>query len=279
MVKAEQLCIAACKYLGQLYSVMDCQGFVERALSDCGNKTNLAGSNAWYRRMTWVGSPEECKAKFGKIPLGAFLFILSDNGKEPDHYKSDGIGNASHIGIYTNMSGAEMVKVSIDKFKNSAASGYNFGNGAIHSSSSRAHVCTSTFAGKAIRGGWNKIGLWNEIDYGINLDGKTPADGGKTMEYTAQVVTKNGGLLNMRSSKSTSANNRILQIQNGSEVTVIGEDGEWSEITYKGLKGYVINTYLQKVDGTEVPSDTITVDRKELERAYDILGDMLGLRG
>ena len=63
------------KYIGTPYTTMDCQGFVEKMLEDAGIKKNLKGSNAWYREMTWVGTPEECKKIFGAIPVGAFLFI------------------------------------------------------------------------------------------------------------------------------------------------------------------------------------------------------------
>ena len=75
-VDAKQLARAGYTYIGRLYSEMDCQAFVEQCLADCGMKINLPGSNAWYRRMDWTGTPEECKAQFGRIPVGAFLFIL-----------------------------------------------------------------------------------------------------------------------------------------------------------------------------------------------------------
>ena len=88
-------------YLGRKYTEMDCQAFVERCLRDVGIHLNLAGSNAWYRKMSWVGTPEECRAQFGGIPNGAFLFILEQDGKEPAKYRKDGIGNASHMGIKT----------------------------------------------------------------------------------------------------------------------------------------------------------------------------------
>ena len=80
MPKASELLKVSPKYLGTPYSKMDCQAFVEKCLSDIGIHDNLPGSNAWYRRMTWVGTPEECKTSFGKIPEGAFLFILKSDG-------------------------------------------------------------------------------------------------------------------------------------------------------------------------------------------------------
>ena len=135
------------KYLGRTYSQMDCQAFVEQCLADAGLRVDLTGSNAWYRTMTWVGTPEECRDTFGSIPVGAFLYILEQNGREPEKYKADGIGNASHIGLYI---GRDL--------------------GAIHSSYSKNGVHYSYFAGSTINGGWNRVGLWNELDYGESVN-------------------------------------------------------------------------------------------------------------
>ena len=115
MASARLLIRAAPAYLGTPYSTMDCQAFVEKCLSDIGINLNLAGSNAWYREVKahgWVGTPDECKKKYGTIPAGAFLFVLKNDGKEPEKYKTDGIGNSSHIGIYTGLSGKKMCEMS-----------------------------------------------------------------------------------------------------------------------------------------------------------------------
>lgn len=147
MVDGERLGDVGFKYLGTPYSVMDCQAFVEKCLSDCGCNKNLAGSNAWYREVMQNGAvmtPEECVKELGCVPKGAFLFILEQDGGEPSKYKGDGIGNASHIGIVT------MPR----------------GEGAIHSSASKGCVCESVFKGKTIKnGGWNRVGLWDKVSY------------------------------------------------------------------------------------------------------------------
>ena len=138
------------KYWGTPYSAMDCQAFVEACLKDAGLSLNLAGSNAWFRqvyRNGWVGTPEQCRAKFGFIPKGAFLFILEPHGGEPAIYWADGLGNASHMGIYTGV--------------------YTNGQkGAMASSKSKGGVIYSAFSGSTINGGWNMVGLWNRLDYG-----------------------------------------------------------------------------------------------------------------
>lgn len=274
MTTADSIIRAAPKYLGTPYSTLDCQAFVERCLSDAGLKKNLAGSNAWYRFLMqegWVGTPEECKAKFGMIPPGAFLLILSNNGAEPSKYHGDGIGNASHIGLYTNLSGAEMASMAL-KDGVAKARQYDFGNGAIHSSSSRGEVCTSNFSGKAINGGWNRIGLWRKISYGEKVDRILSGGEEIKVEYQAKVV---GGNLNMREQPSKSAE-RLCQIPDGSIVTVTDEAVEWAKTSYNGQVGWVMKQFLEPVGDDK---DTVTVNRKELERIYDQIGDWLGLRG
>lgn len=149
MVDGNKLGEVGFRYIGTPYSEMDCQAFIERCLKDCGDKTNLSGSNAWYREVMkngWVGTPEECVRMQGKVPKGAFIFILKEvSDSTPAKYRDDGIGDAIHIGIVT------------DKDK-----------GAIHSSKSKGEVCQSEFHGKTIKnGGWNRVGLWDKVDYGL----------------------------------------------------------------------------------------------------------------
>jgi hypothetical protein len=60
-----------------------------------------SGSNAMYRachsrgqEWTWADAVEN-----GRLVKGALVFILERDGKEPAKYQSDGLGNASHVGI------------------------------------------------------------------------------------------------------------------------------------------------------------------------------------
>ena len=264
MVDAGKMIKSACCYLGTPYSRLDCQALVEKALSDAGLKINLAGSNAWIREVMadgWVGTPEECKRKYGTIPAGAFLFILKNDGGEPAKYQGDGVGNASHIGIYTGMTGAEMVAVS----GNPNNSKYNYGDGAINSSSSREFVCTSRFNGKSINGGWNRCGVWNRINY--NGGGE-----GLKVDYQARVF---GGNLNVRAEPSKSSE-RIGKIPNGSVVDVTEDLTGWCKINYEGLTGYVVSNYIQQIK----PVDMISVPKDELQEIYNMIGKLLhGERG
>ena len=157
MIDGKKLAETAFRYLGISYSKMDCQAFVEQCLRDCGLEKNLAGSNAWYRETAAHGAvmtPEECAARLGTVPAGAFLFILEQDGKEPEKYRKDGLGNASHIGIVTGR-----------------------GEGAIHSSASRGCVAESRFQNKTVRnGGWNRVGLWDQVRFDYGDGGRTEPD-------------------------------------------------------------------------------------------------------
>lgn len=94
-------------YIGIPYSQLDCQGFVEQVLRDLGvRKTdgsvyNWRGSNSmWRNYIRWKGTIKECVEKFGHIPRGAFLFLVKNDGGEVERGYHDGLGNASHVGLY-----------------------------------------------------------------------------------------------------------------------------------------------------------------------------------
>lgn len=94
-------------YIGIPYETLDCQGFVEKVLADCGvRKPNgtvydWRGSNSMYRNYyQWRGTVKECEAKFGMIPQGALVFTRKTDGGEVERGYHDGLGNFSHVGIY-----------------------------------------------------------------------------------------------------------------------------------------------------------------------------------
>ena len=278
--KATDLIRAAPKFLGVPYSELDCQAFVEAVLKEIGIWENLPGSNAWYRHMTWVGTPEECKASFGKIPPGAFLFILSHNGKEPEKYKPDGIGNASHIGIYTGMTGYEMVQIAKNAGVENAAK-YDFGKGAIHSSQSRGFVCTSNFKGKAIDGGWNRVGLWDKLSYDIDIPGE-PEEG--VTPVTATVNGPNGETVFLRTKPSSQAS-WICRVPTGTEVETGENKNGWTAVSYNGQRGYMMSKFLAPAGSDPEQEATVPVLRSWLmglrQQATDIgkqIDELLGVK-
>lgn len=88
------------KNRGYTYQEMDCQSFIEAGLKAIGVRKNWRGSNhMWRDALAWKGTVDEALARFGEIPVGAWLFTIKQDGKEPATY-TDGI-NAAHVGCYT----------------------------------------------------------------------------------------------------------------------------------------------------------------------------------
>lgn len=264
---ASRLPLVAESYLGVSYDQMDCQKFVETCLKDVGIALDLPGSNAWYRKMTWVGTPEACVDKFGLVPDGAFLFILEQDGKEPEKYKVDGIGNASHIGLCTGRRGM----------------------GAIHSSKSKGCVVQSQFSGKTVKNrGWNRVGLWDALSYGEKADGilngnSLPADAGSSEESKGtgggsvidwqemEVRSGNGGPVNFR--KQPSVNSPLIaSVPVGTLVSAGPAENDWRPVKYRNRSGWMMALYLKD---PKPALETVPVPRAELESLYDMIGAWL----
>lgn len=88
------------------YNECDCQNFVELVLKDIGVRKsdgsiyNWKGSNSMYRNFfSWRGSIDECIARFGCVPVGAFVYVWQETGAELVGYFDD-LGNCKHVGIY-----------------------------------------------------------------------------------------------------------------------------------------------------------------------------------
>ena len=95
------------KYTGIPYKELDCQDFVEQVLKDCGVRNskgqayNWKGSNdMWRNALSWKGTIDECRTRYGSIPVGAWMFIVKRDGGEKERGYNDDQGNASHVAIY-----------------------------------------------------------------------------------------------------------------------------------------------------------------------------------
>ena len=214
--EAERLPALSIPYVqgGDTLSGMDCQGLMEYCLRRLGIRKNWRGSNAMWRDMVWRGSPEECRSAFGRIPLGAFLYILKDDGGERARGYQDGLGNASHVGVYTGS-----------------------GKGAVHASASRGCVAESAFSGKTVHnGGWNRVGLCAELDYGLDMK-----KGVSALKMT--VFSENGGRVRLRAAPGLEAQ-CLERLEPGEEVEMLGETGDWAIVSWKGEKGFMMRRFL-----------------------------------
>ena len=113
-------------------------------------------------------------------------------------------------------------------------------------------------------GKWSHHGKLSKIEYG--------GGGGQMEPYQARVV---GGKLNFREQPNKNAD-RICQIPEGTILNVTDEAQEWAMTSYNGQTGWVLGTYLEK---TGMDSDTVVVNRKDLEHIFDLIADLLGKRG
>ena len=222
MIDGAKLAGTGFRYLGTPYESMDCQAFVEQCLRDCGLEMNLAGSNAWYREVSKNGTvlaPEECVKQLGKVPAGAFLFILNQDGKEPEKYRKDGLGNASHIGIATGR-----------------------GEGAIHSSASRGCVAESRFRNKTISGGWNLVGLWDRVSYDYATANSETGASAPVTRLTLRRGSRGEAVKEMQA----------LLISRGYDLGRWGADGIFGKQTMKAVKAFQKDCGI-RVDGVVGP--------------------------
>lgn len=230
MIDGNKLGTVGFSKLGTPYDVMDCQKFVEWCLKQCGCDKDLAGSNAWYREVLKNGrvlTPEECVRELGCVPQGAFLFIHAYDGGEKKRGYHDGLGNASHIGICTLPNG----------------------EGAIASSASRGCVAESTFKQRSINGGWNMVGLWNQVCYdyggGSAHPDPIPAPDPEPLPEPdiATVWADNGKPVRIRKKKSTMST-RLAEVPCGDAVQVLDFEEDWSLVVWQGIRGYMMSKYL-----------------------------------
>ena len=236
------------RYLGRPYAEADCQQLWENCLADEGFRLNLRGSNAWYRRMDWTGTPEACRARFGCVPAGACLFIVEEGGGEVARGYRDGLGDAVHMGIRTE-------------------------RGAIHSSKSRGAVCESAFAERTVpNGGWNRVGLWKALRYGERIDRILSEDREETkaeMRKNARVVARRGKTVRLRAKPSAGAD-VLAQVPVGAEVSAGAEQDGWRAVTWNGCEGWMMAEYLQAEE------DALLAAAEHVEKALGILRELAG---
>lgn len=129
-----------------------------------------------------------------------------------------------------------------------------------------------------------KIGKWKYHGWLRKIGDEQPM---------GQTVTISGGnpnaYINMRYGPSREYKIRA-DIPQGSTGELIGysDDGNWAKVSVNGKTGYVQTQFVhtetapitnEPITTPTTDGETVTVFRSELEKAYDIIGDLLGLRG
>lgn len=227
--------------LGITYAQEDCQAFVEQTIKRAGGSMpDFRGSNDMFRNACDSVHPLDVSIREGLIAPGCVLFIVEQDGGEPERYKEDSLGNASHIGIYTG--GTPEV---------------------VHSSYSRGGVVGST-----LKNGWTHVGWLTAVDY---LQDDAPV----VAKPTAQVVADTGNIVRLRAKPSLEADT-LVKVPVGSMVEVLARAPDWWQVAYQGRAGWMMREFVRLVeDGTmELPDEPPA--QADIDRAA-LLVEMQGL--
>ena len=145
----------------------------------------------------------------------------------------------------------------------------------LNAKGEKSGFCRDPIGGKRP---WACVAYLKAVDYGTEQGDE------KSMEQ--EVIIRGGHAgspINLRASASTSA--KIIEtIPLNSSATLLGTDGSWSKIKYEDKTGYVMTKFVGSSDiptsnNPATPDGYILVKKVDLEKAYDIIGDLLGLRG
>lgn len=138
--------------IGIPYSKLDCQALMEEILTRGGvSHKNWIGSNdMWRNAVTDAAAISEWK----EIPVGAWLFTIKHDGKEPSYYY-DGV-NAAHVGWYC-------------------------GNGEVIHSTTGGVQWDSLTSGR-----WTHAALCKLLEYPEETNSATPDDGASAIQYLTQ---------------------------------------------------------------------------------------------
>lgn len=191
-----------------LYTVEDCQGFVENTVRRAGGEiTDYRGSNDMFRNA--------CSQVFplGQVRLqpGMVLFIHAFDGGEPDQYKADGLGNASHVGWYT----GGIYEV-------------------VHSGATKGQVSAST-----LKNGWTHAGYLKGVEYKVPSEEPNPPTI-STPGYINVPVDEN---VFLRISPNTDSP-WLARINGGERVEVLKAKSDWTNVLYDGKNGYVMTKFI-----------------------------------
>lgn len=125
----------------------------------------------------------------------------------------------------------------------------------LNAKGEKAGFCRDKLTAK---NGWDCVAYLKDVDYG----------GEEKMEMAKVVLPAgaSGSTVNMRRTPSRSSD-IVTKVPVGAEVQVLGDSGQWCQISYGDRTGYMMSNYIEYV-GQSGESDTITADdRDRIDRA------------
>lgn len=120
-------------------------------------------------------------------------------------------------------------------------------------------------------GKWGYHGKLKKIKY-------SGTDGGEKMETVIISGGNHDQPVRLRKTASTSSS-ILAEIPQGSTAELLDDGGTWCKVAWNGLTGYVMGVFVHNGAGPDPDPGNVSVNRAELEKIYDIIGDWLGLRG
>lgn len=171
----------------------------------------MAGSYMYHGSNTMWRNYAPKKGKIGELALvpGMAVYKHRNDGKEPDKYKGDGIGNFYHVGLY--IGDGRVVEAKGTRY------------GVVYSDIDEWTHCST-------------------LKYTV-YDVENMADVDETNFPATGSVKISSGVLNVR--KAPSTNSAIVkELKKGEMITLTGLQDGWYSIETGNVKGYVSSKYI-----------------------------------
>lgn len=243
---------------------IDCSGAWVRCYKKHGYNI-LHGSNSIFRKE--CSSTGQITSK-NDLKVGMMVFKNRFDGKEPEKYKNDGLGNFYHIGAVTSINPLVITHATSPNAKQDTKFNSNM-NGWTH------------------WGVGNKVEISDVMDNNLDDGGnETVATSGELQDKNCKVVANSGSTVNIRKSESQKGK-LVVRVPIGDTVLVTSDSGNsyvgvrWEDATgiYKHIgkvyTGYMAREFLVVYDENSDEetsedsdnTDVIVIDEKsDLEK-------------
>lgn len=218
------------------YAQMDCYKFVRQSVRDAGGEMAYAGANDVYRNGVTEVIPMSDAVGQGRLKSGWALFIVEpESDTTPAKYRGDGMQDASHMGLYTDMHVTQ-------------PDGSQHYVEVAHSSASKGGVVAST-----LKNGWNWAGMLKDVDYS-DWEAQEVA----ATQY-AMVDVPEGENLRMRETPSSDGK-YMLKIPRGAQLEITAHQNGFGQTRYYGHVGWVDERFLRYLTPREEAAQAGTED-------------------
>lgn len=224
---------------------IDCSGAWVRCYKKHGFNI-LHGSNSIYRKECSSTGQISSNAD---LKIGMMVFKNRFDGKEPEKFQNDGLGNFYHIGAVTSINPLVIT----------------------HATSPNAKQDTKF---NSNRNGWTHWGIGNKVEIsdvvindGTNGGNETVATSGELQDKNCKVVTENKSSVNMRK-EDNKKGALVVRVPDGETVLVTSDSGNsyvgvrWEDVagTYKNIgkvyTGYMAREFLTIYDENSTDADS-----------------------